>query len=38
MEIKNPAYKPYSFEVFLKGQTEGTFTKEKLIVLDRLKK
>ncbi len=38
LEIKNPLYKPYTFEVFLKGQNEGTFTKEKMIVLDRVKK
>ena len=38
LEVKNAAYKAYSFEVFLKGESKGIFTKEKLIVLDRIKK
>jgi hypothetical protein len=38
LEVKNALFKPYTFEVFLKGQAEGTFTKEKMIVLDRIKK
>jgi len=38
IEVKNALFKPYTFEVFLKGQAEGTFTKEKMIVLDRIKK
>jgi Tol biopolymer transport system component len=38
IEVKNPLYKPYRFEVPMKSLVEGTFTKEQLIVLDRLKK
>jgi tetratricopeptide (TPR) repeat protein len=38
IEVKNPLYKPYRFEVPMKSLIEGTFTKEQLIVLDRLKK
>jgi len=35
---KNPLFKTYQFEVGMKSLVEGTYTKEQLIVLDRLKK
>ena len=38
VEVKNPLYKSYRFEVPMKSLSEGTYTKEQLIVLDRLKK
>jgi tetratricopeptide (TPR) repeat protein len=38
LEIKDPAFKNYSFELMLKAKDDGTFTQEKLIVLDRKKK
>ena len=38
VEVKNPMYKTYRFEVPMKSLSEGTYTKEQLIVLDRLKK
>jgi len=36
--INNPLYKSYTFEFFLKSSDKGTFTMEKIIVLDRIKK
>lgn len=38
LKISNAGYKPYEFEFFLKAQDSGTFTLEKLIVLDKLVK
>ena len=36
--INNPLYKSYTFDFFLKSSEKGTFTQEKIIVLDRIKK
>ena len=36
--INNPLYKSYMFDFFLKSSEKGTFTLEKIIVLDRIKK
>ena len=38
IEIIDPAFKVYKFEILLKAKENGTFTQEKLIVLDRKKK
>ena len=38
IEVKNPLFKTYQFEVGMKSLVEGTYTKEQLIVLDRMKK
>jgi tetratricopeptide (TPR) repeat protein len=38
VKVSNQAYKPYEFDFFLKAQDSGTFTLEKLIVLDKLPK
>ena len=38
IEVKNTLFKTYRFEVAMKSLVEGTFTKEQLIVLDRLKR
>lgn len=35
VEVKNPIFKDYRFECFLKAQESGTFTLEKLIVLEK---
>lgn len=35
IKVSNPNYKPYEFEFFLKAKDEGTFTLDKLIVLDK---
>ena len=37
MEIKQEGFKPFTFELFLDFSETGTFKKEKLIVLDRVK-
>jgi len=36
--INNPLYKSYTFDFFLKSSDKGTFTIEKIIVLERIKK
>jgi hypothetical protein len=36
--INNPLYKTYTFDFSLKSSDKGTFTLEKIIVLDRIKK
>lgn len=38
IEVKNPLYKTYRIEILMNSLVEGTYTKEQLIVLDRLKK
>jgi tetratricopeptide (TPR) repeat protein len=38
IQIDDKNFKPYRFELLLKSKEKGTFTKEKIIVLDRLKK
>ncbi len=38
LAIKDARFKPYSFDFHLGAQESGTFTQDKLVVLDRLKK
>jgi Tol biopolymer transport system component len=38
INVSNPNFKPYAFDFFLKAAAEGTFTLEKMIVLDKIKK
>ncbi|MEX1189121.1 MAG: hypothetical protein WED33_07670 [Bacteroidia bacterium] len=38
IQIDDENYKPYRFELKLGAKEKGTFTKEKIIVLDRIKK
>ena len=35
IKVSNPNYKSYEFEFFLKAKDEGTFTLDKMIVLDK---
>ena len=37
LQIAKEGFAPYKFEFFLKAQDEGTFTLEKMIVLDKKK-
>ena len=38
IKVSNPNFKTYEFDFFLKAAAEGTFTLEKMIVLDKIKK